>query len=1032
MDLKSYVISAVDPAAYYSALFPNWTPTVRPNVPCPFHDDHDPSLAVGLGGGGARCHAAGCGASLGNVVHFESRRTGVSELDAAAVLYGQYVRNVVPRSVVSNFQDGLRTPAAKRVLHVLLTTHGVTLETLQHFGCGFDLRSGRLVIPVQNAYGLVVNLRFYKPRSLRRPNELTLYNYVENKGTPTERRYGGNELFPWQEFGNFQIDRPLLVVASEKEAMLCYQMGVQAVSSTAGEGSWLAGWSESFVGFPVGILFDPDDGGRKGAGRVVAQLANNNVVALPLTLPFPRGFRGPQDLDDWVVSGGGTGERLLALFAELRNGQGTCDVSVDAGTTHRASVTRTLRRVQSPGRAAVVATAGTTERIAAPPTTQPKVLEDYRDAEGKSHLNLDQIRRTPEALNKAVTSQGLVAGLAQRSFSVPWKFKLIPKQGPPRIHTMTVGRELLSFINAPDEKINKTVLQLCGANSKTVTTPIEFHPVTELELIPLAESAVVSNSDTAYTVQRCFTFGVDVKANVAYELRIVPTTMPQTQETVGVILAAKEINSQQSISLDDKTLARLSQFKPETSQESSAVWAKLELLVREISEHHTYIYERPDWHMAVLLTYFSPLQYIWPLDDSTQRGWINTLAVGDTKTGKSEVTKIIGHELLQAGETVSSESCTYVGLVGGAIKGASGQFMLRWGRIPLCDRKLLVLEELSGLTVDEISNMSDVRSSGIARLDKGGLAGQTPARTRLLCLSNVRSKTKRLADYLSGVKAVSDLVGHAEDISRFDLICTLVDSEVSADVINRASARRTTRPAWALADIRVLLQFCWSLRAEQIKITDEAARRCLELTLELGKDYHSGIPIFKASSDRHKIARIAVAIACLQFNWNTDRVVCETSHMEGAALLLRSLYDKASLGYKEWSKQMFDRDVIRDTDELDEVFGQVQQNERLRGRAAEVLIHAAKFSRDELCACAALTISQADLFLNALLVARAIRKGEANTWEITQPGKRWLESVVSETSQAKRFVSTTKRRVGRNGNATESPVSFSEAFDLSS
>ena len=271
----------------------------------------------------------------------------------------------------------------------------------------------------------------------------------------------------------------------------------------------------------------------------------------------------------------------------------------------------------------------------------------------------------------------------------------------------------------------------------------------------------------------------------------------------------------------------------------------------------------------------------------------------------------------------------------------------------------------------------------------------------------MRSKTKRLADFLSGVKAVQELVGHAEDISRFDLIITLTDSEVSSETINRAATRRRTRPAWAVADLRLLCQWVWSLRSEQIEITGDAARRCLELTLELGKDYHSGVPIFKAASDRYKVARVAVAIACLQFSYENNKVVVHAAHMEAAAHLLRELYDKPSLGYREWSRQMFDRENLRDTKELADTFHQVQPNQKLRSRSAEVLIHAAKFSRDELCATASLSITQG-----------VLRKGEANTYEVTPAGKRWLEEIANETSHSTK------------GNGAKHPrLSFSVAFD---
>ena len=140
--------------------------------------------------------------------------------------------------------------------------------------------------------------------------------------------------------------------------------------------------------------------------------------------------------------------------------------------------------------------------------------------------------------------------------------------------------------------------------------------------------------------------------------------------------------------------------------------------------------------------------------------------------------------------------------------------------------------------------------------------------------------------------------------------------------------------------------------------------------------------------------------------------------MEAAVQLLRVLYDKPSLGYREWSRQMFDREELRDTDELDSIFAQVQPDARLRSRSAEVMIHSAKFSRDELCATATLTITQADLFLGTMLRCRATRKGEANTWEITPAGKKWLEEVVKNVTSH------------RNGQK-KSPSTLSEAFDQS-
>ena len=649
LDLASYVRNAIDPVAVYSAIFPAWSSTTRPNVTCPFHDDRTASLSVALHGGGAKCHASSCGRSFGNVVHFESARLGIDEPTAAAQLYDQFVRPVVRSEVLANFQNGVRLPAGQRLLHLVETQHGLRADVTSQFGCGYDTRSNRLVIPIHNAYGLCINLRFYKPRKLRTPSEPTVYNFVENKGLPTERKYGGNELFPWTKLQNITDDYPVFIVASEKEAMLAYQLGLQAVCATAGEGSWQPSWSQMFVGRRVGLLMDPDAGGDKATSRLVTELASVSLSTTPVRLPFPRGFRGPQDLDDWVVHCGGTGERLLALHDQLRT-NGTTAIVAPAGA-RRAATPGAARRVPSGVGASVPQVAGTVESLAIPAATGPRLPEDYSAPDGTGRLAVDAIRATPGALNRVVTSHGLVSGIAQRSYSIPYKFRIKPKQGPPTIYVIPVGRQLLGFINATDKAVVDTVLGLCNANARSTTIEVlEHQTVTELELIPLAESAVESGDAGTYTVQRCFAFGVGVQANVAYAFRLVPTTMPQTQETVAVILEATELDRQDKIELTDEVIKRLRAFSPGPEKgngDSTPVWQRLDLLAREISEHHTHIYERPDWHMVVLLTFFCPLQWTWPLDGKLQRGWLNTLAVGDTKTGKSEVTGIVTSHLLK-------------------------------------------------------------------------------------------------------------------------------------------------------------------------------------------------------------------------------------------------------------------------------------------------------------------------------------------------------------------------------------------------
>jgi hypothetical protein len=157
--------------------------------------------------------------------------------------------------------------------------------------------------------------------------------------------------------------------------------------------------------------------------------------------------------------------------------------------------------------------------------------------------------------------------------------------------------------------------------------------------------------------------------------------------------------------------------------------------------------------------------------------------------------------------------------------------------------------------------------------------------------------------------------------------------------------------------------------------------------------YHPSVPIFKAASGRLLLARIGAAIATLQFSWDGSTLAVEEVHIEAAVNLLRGLYDKPSFGYLEYSQQMQDREAIKNLGDLE---SSVKSNipKEILGAVFENLIHTAKFTRDELAAVGSMQLFQADNLVGALLRSRVIRKGEANTWEITKPGVEWMAKRV--------------------------------------
>lgn len=937
MDLKQYVLETVNVDAYYSSRFDKWNSKTRGNVLCPWHQDTNPSLSIGLKNGGARCHA--CGERIGNIVHFEAKACSISENQAAIDIYAEFIRPIIPQETVASLQKCLNSNAS--VSHTVARDTGFTEESCDLLQLGWEGKHRRLVFPIFDRWNNCINLRLYRLPSHRKASEAHL-KIINAKG------YGGCDLFSWPLFCEFDIAQPVFVMPSEKEMVLGIQEGLQAVCATAGELAWPESATPMFKGFKVCIVAQRDDVGRKAAAKraeILSTVAECCVVIEPPT--------EHKDFADFVVLDGGTGIALLAAF-KLATSQKAVEIKHENPDLFSSE------------------------------TGLPRLPSIY----SSEQVELAALSSNPSLLNQICYTRGIVAAKATITYTIPWKFKVKCKGDIQRYYSMELGRHLLAFVKLSDKGIALLVNEILDKEDAQIEA-VDFVNVTEVEVIPV----VAVDRDMVYVTQRCMFIGPRIEANVPYELQIIPTNTVQTQETLGIIINAVPISRALEIrTFSDEDIATLQTFQP---TDDETVMSKLQSLATNVSDHYSKIYNRPDWHIVAMLTWLSPIGFAFPFEKEPQRGWINSLAVGDTQTGKSKVVQTL-QKLFNAGTIISAENCTYVGLVGGAIKMGSGQFMLRWGRIPLSDKQLVVVEELSGLSVEEISRMSDVRSSGVARLDKGGLSAETTSRTRLLALSNVRPVNKTLASYLSGVQAVRELIGHGEDIARFDLISTLVDREVSVDIINRPFSSKGLKNAIPESSFEKLCQFVWSLKPEQIKITTDAYYAVLEQTKRLAEIYHAAVPIFKGGSGRYKIARIAAAIACMQFSWNGKYIMVTEDHIEASANLLEMLYNKESFGYLEFSQQMLDREGVKNKDTLNDKFSERIPNTGKRNSVIETLIHSSKFTRDELCAVASLQIMAADDLIGVMVRERVLRKGEANVWEITPAGRDWMKIKMQD------------------------------------
>ena len=303
-----------------------------------------------------------------------------------------------------------------------------------------------------------------------------------------------------------------------------------------------------------------------------------------------------------------------------------------------------------------------------------------------------------------------------------------------------------------------------------------------------------------------------------------------------------------SFEMNDELKSKLTVFQPSKGQ---TVRQKMDEIVRDLSTNVTSIYGRDDVHIAVDLVYHSLLRFDFD-GKPLKRGWLEVLLFGDTRTGKTEtVQQLMRHYRL--GEFVTGEASSYAGLVGG-LQQVNKRWQITWGKIPLNDRRLVVIDEASGLTQDEIANMSGIRSSGVAEITKIQTE-RALARTRLIWISN-----PRWGDNVSSrtypVEFIPQLIGKAEDISRFDLVVSSASEDVDSKVIN-SNAPDEVEHIYTSELCHDLIMWVWSRKPSDVLFSKQARELIYELSVKMGENYTSEIPLVESADFRVKLARMA-------------------------------------------------------------------------------------------------------------------------------------------------------------------------------
>ena len=725
---------------------------------------------------------------------------------------------------------------------------GLRSATLTKWELGWN--GERIMIPIRDAEGGLVNVRQYKMGA-------AIAKVINWPGFGDACLYGLDALNA----------KAVILTAGEMDMLIGRQQRLPTLTATAGEGTWFAAWSQMFTGKRVYVVYDCDEQGRKGARKVAHAL--NGVAEWVKVVDLGLPGKGA-DLTDYFVTEGMGRKAFVELMAATPK---YLDRAVSRQRAQAEPEQVRISQSFDPANAGKpMSMVATISGRAATPSLLPKKLD----------LNCNQDWQKPKCEHCPMGHAG-----GHRAYSIEADNDLILRQmGKPEDQRKA---EILADMGIP---------RTCP---RVELTTMDHWRIDELAVVPNVDDPDETSGESL--LRRVLNVTEEAGLTpVNTTARITGVSVPDPKNAQVVFQAWSTEETKTSLDkftmTDDLKALLDNTFNPKGEQ---TPMDKLREIATDLAANVTHIWGRPELHIGYDLVWHSLLDFRFR-GTHLGKGWLELLVMGDTRTGKSEAaTRLMGH--YGAGVLKSCEGATLAGLVGGAQQ-IGNSWVITWGTIPLQDRRLVVLDEVSGIADKNIlEQMSAVRSSGKAQVSKI-VSQETSARTRLIWISNPPDGRFINQTTNGAIDAIAKLVTNPEDIARFDLAMVAASDDVSSSVINAARPPRADHSHTAEA-CSALVTWAWSRKRDDVVWDTGVERFILQQAEALGSRYIADPPLIQPENVRVKLARLAVAVAARLFSHDGtgEKVFVTKAHVRAAVKFVDDLYGMRWFGYADHSRK---------------------------------------------------------------------------------------------------------------------------------
>jgi hypothetical protein len=688
----------------------------------------------------------------------------------------------------------------------------------------------RYTIPVYDEEGKLVNIRRYSPGG-----DPKVINWPGH-GSPAR-------LYPLSVL----LDNPGEVVFCEGEfdAILGCQNGLSAITSTSGVRTrWRDEWSSWFEGRVVYLCLDRDKEGRRSGRKLTEALSGVASEIRIVDLPYP--FGSKKDLTDYILDGG-TPSKLYQLAKSDHS------PTEDKTSGYEQVEYEDLRRGEAEGKP--VELLGTLSSVFSTQILLPDALE--------AQCNFDWDPKKCSVCPVNGHGGNLRVNVPEGSDLHLELFTVQNVEGRTKLYKKHLG--------APER-------------CPRVDVKSKLHSAWDCEIrngSNLAEEAfpVVLKHE-----------GKPPVLNHLYKFRGKMRVGPRGQR--AVFMASSLTPAKQDLDTFTPDEFGINRARDWSESLSGQPDEKLEQIAEQLEYHCTEIYGQRLLHIAIDLVYHSILKF--PFGGSTiARGWMEALAVGETRSGKSTAIQKI-QELYSRGHYQSAENVSVAGLLFGVDKRV-GMGRETWGGsvgvLPLNNRGLVAIDEAQGLRTEQIAQMSDMRSRGIVQVSKIRSA-EVEAAVRIVWLANGRR-----SNYARGIDALRDQMGQAEDLARVDIPLFIL-GDIGSELDKK---QRTYGPLeWPESILQWIVLWAWSRKPDDVEWTREGMDSIWVHSKALSQQFTTSVPIFQPNEAGVRLARMAAAVAARLFSTKDGhKLVIDEPHVSAARRLYEKFLGASELGIVE-------------------------------------------------------------------------------------------------------------------------------------